>query len=37
MVFRKAAREERPEAYPLGYGEDRFEPTTQWEAIFSSR
>jgi hypothetical protein len=33
----KAAAEEKPEAYPLGYVEDFSEARTQLEAFFSSR
>jgi hypothetical protein len=31
----KATGEKKPEAYPLGYVEDFFEPRTPLEAIFS--
>ena len=31
----EAAGGKRPEAYPLGYVEDRFEPRTKPEAIFN--
>jgi hypothetical protein len=37
MVIRRGRREKRPEAYPQGYVEDRFEPRTKLGAIFSSR
>jgi len=35
-VSNKAAGEKEPEAYPLGYVEDCFEPRTKLEAFFSS-
>jgi hypothetical protein len=31
----KAAGEEEPQAYPLGYVEDSFKPRTQLEAFFT--
>jgi len=31
----KAAGKKKPEAYPLGYVEDFFEPRTKLEAVFS--
>jgi hypothetical protein len=31
-----AAGERKPEAYPLGYGEDFLEPRTKLGAVFSS-
>jgi len=37
MVIQRGRREKRPEAYPQGYVEDRFEPRTTLGAIFSSR
>jgi hypothetical protein len=37
MVIQRGRGEKRPEAYPLGYVEDRFEPRTKLGAIFSSR
>jgi hypothetical protein len=36
-VSSKAAGEEKPEAYPLGYVEDFSEPRTQLETVFSIR
>jgi hypothetical protein len=35
MTSTKAAGENKPEAYPLGYVEDFFEPRTQLGVIFS--
>jgi hypothetical protein len=35
MVASEAAGEENPEAYPLGYVEEFFEPRTKLEVIFS--
>jgi len=35
MVASKAAGEKNPEAYPLGYVEEFFEPRTKLGAIFS--
>ena len=35
MTSNKAAGENKPEAYPLGYVEDFFEPRTQLGVIFS--
>lgn len=35
MVASEAAREKNPEAYPLGYVEEFFEPRTKLEAVFS--
>jgi hypothetical protein len=32
----EAAGEKKPEAYPLGYGEDFFEPRTKLDGFFSS-
>jgi hypothetical protein len=35
MTSNKAAGEKEPEAYPLGYVEDYFEPRTKLGVIFS--
>lgn len=35
MVIQQGRREKNPEAYPLGYVEDLFEPRTRLGAIFS--
>ncbi len=35
MVASEAAGEKNPKAYPLGYGEEFFEPRTKLEGIFS--